>query len=252
MPQSLRPTMLSPIAQPNVAAPAALIGDPARAAMLMHLMDGAARAAGELAAIGGVSPQSASGHLRRLVEGGLLVVRRSGRARHYALASAAVATAIEALAALRADAIPQHLRGGARMRALRTARHCYDHLAGQLGVALTDLLVGRRYVTVGPAAGITPAGERWLAAQFEVDVASLRELRRPLVRTCVDWTEQRPHLAGALGAALLARCRAADWVTGGAYPRTLTITRAGLRAFDALGLPVADAAAAALPQRRQA
>jgi DNA-binding transcriptional ArsR family regulator len=240
--------LLSPVAQPNVAAPAALIGDPARAAMLMHLMDGAARGAGELAAIGGVSPQSASGHLRRLVEGGLLVVRRNGRAREYALASAAVATAIEALAALRADAIPQHLRGGARMQALRVARHCYDHLAGELGVALADLLVSRRYVTLGPAAGITPSGERWLAAHFGVDASSLRELRRPLVRTCVDWTERRPHLAGALGAALLERCRAADWVTHGAYPRTLAITRTGRRAFEALGLPMAGAPA----QRRQA
>jgi DNA-binding transcriptional ArsR family regulator len=237
------------MAQPNVAGPAALIGDPARAAMLMHLMDGAARSAGELAAIGGVSPQSASGHLRRLVEGGLLVVRKSGRGRHYALASAAVATAIEALAELRADAVPHHLRGGARMRALREARHCYDHLAGRLGVALCDLLLSRGYVVAGAAADVTPAGERWLVARLGVDVAALRNARRPLVRTCIDWTERRPHVAGALGAAVLARFRDAQWVIAGSYPRALVLTHTGLRALESLGLPLS---ASDTPAQRRA
>jgi DNA-binding transcriptional ArsR family regulator len=237
-----RLTLLHAPPLPNVAGPAALIGDPARAAMLMHLMDGSARSAGELAAAGGVSPQSASAHLARLVDGGLLVVRPEGRSRRYALASAAVAAAVEALAALRAQSMPEHARGGARMHALCAARHCYDHLAGRLGVALTDALIARDCFTVdarGAPLALTPPGRRWLARHLQIDVDALPSTRRPLVRACTDWTERRPHLAGALGAALLARCRAQGWLVPGSFPRALNVTPAGERGLRALGVDTA-------------
>jgi DNA-binding transcriptional ArsR family regulator len=235
---------------PNVAGPAALIGDPARAAMLMHLMDGGASSAGELAAVGGVSPQSASAHLARMVDGGLLVVRRVGRSREYALAGAAVAAAIEALAVLRAGSAAQHVRGGARMRALCAARHCYDHLAGRLGVALMDVLIATRCLVVderGTPRALTPAGAQWLEQHCSIDVDDLASSRRPLLRACTDWTERRPHLAGALGAALLAHFRGARWLVPGAYPRALTVTVEGARSLRALGIDpsLADSALAA-------
>lgn len=238
MPATRRLVMLAAPDLPNVAAPAALLGHPARASMLLRLMDGSSRSAGELAVAGNVSPQSASAHLKRLVEGGLLVVHRTGRSRAYALAGTAVAAAVEALAALRADALPAHVRGGARMRALCTARHCYDHLAGRAGVALAALLVDKGYLQMraGVHVALTPAGARWLARHFAVDVERLAQARRPLLRTCVDWTERQPHLAGALGAALLSRCRAAGWLAPGAYPRALVVTPAGAQALRALGL----------------
>ena len=236
--QSHRLHVVSAPALPNVAGPAALIGDPARAAMLMHLMDGSSRSAGELAAVGNVSPQSASAHLKRLLEGRLLVVQQAGRIRRYALAGSAVAAAIEALAALRAEAMAPHVRGGARMRALCAARHCYDHLAGRLGVALTALLVAKRYVEAeaGAPVALTAAGTRWLARHFDVDVERLAQSRRPLLRACTDWTEQRPHIAGALGAAMLTHCRAAGWLRAGSYPRALALTPAGQQAMHALGV----------------
>jgi DNA-binding transcriptional ArsR family regulator len=238
---------------PNVAGPAALIGDPARAAMLLLLMDGSSRSAGELAAAGNVSPQSASGHFKRLVDGKLLVVQQTGRIRRYALAGSAVAASIEALAALRADAMPPHVRGGARMRALCAARHCYDHLAGRLGVALTELLVDRRYVEAqaGVPVALTVAGTRWLTRHFAVDVALLARRRRPLLRACVDWTERRPHVAGALGAAMLAHCRAAGWLRAGTYPRALVLTPAGQQALRALGVTL-DTHDGALTTRQSA
>jgi len=233
-----RLTVLAAPDLPNVAQPAALIGDPARAAMLMSLMDGSALSAGELALAGNVSPQSASGHLKRLVEGNLLVVQQAGRSRRYALAGKAVAAALEALAVLRADALPPHVRGGARMRALASARHCYDHLAGRLGVALTELLVEKRYVETeaGVPVALTAAGARWLTRHFRVDLGELARARRPLLRTCVDWTERRPHVAGALGAAMLSHCRTARWLEAGAYPRALVLTPAGQQALRALGV----------------
>ena len=233
-----RLTVLAAPDLPNVAHPAALIGDPARAAMLMCLMDGSVRSAGDLALAGNVSPQSASGHLKRLVEGNLLVVRQAGRSRRYALAGLAVAAALEALAALRADALLPHVRGGARMRALSTARHCYDHLAGRLGVALAELLVLWRFVVVvaGEPVALTPAGARWLERHFGVDFDELARGRRPLLRTCVDWTERRPHVAGALGAAMLSHCHAAGWLQAGAYPRALVLTPAGQQAQRGLGV----------------
>lgn len=196
---------------PDIAGVAALLGDPARASILGALMAGQALTAGELATTAGVMPQTASGHLAQLREAGLVAVEQQGRHRYYRLAGADVAAAIEALMDLAAQAGRRRTRPGPRDPQLRAARVCYDHLAGAKGVDLFARLCRNGLVALdGGAIDITAAG----AVRFErfgVDVAGLRRARRPLCRTCLDWSERRPHLAGALGAALLSRLYALGW-----------------------------------------
>ena len=217
-------------AGPLVAPVAALLGDPARANMLCALMDGRALTARELAEAGGIMPQTASGHLARLVEAGLLSVRRQGRHRYFRLSGVDVAEAIEALMGLaqRTGAVP--LRPGPRDAALREARICYDHLAGERGVALLDSLRRRGLVEGEDEVAPTAAGRDFLAG-LGLDVEALASGRRALCRTCLDWSERRVHLGGALGAALLAMMIDRGWLrreTG----RVLRVTAAGARAFE--------------------
>lgn len=193
---------------------AALVGDPARAAMLDALMDGEARSASALATLAGITPQTASGHLARLVEGGLLVVEVRGRARLHRIASADVAAVIEGLQQLAAP-----LRSAAPAR-LRAARTCYDHLAGRFGVAIGEAVL----TPLGE--GVTPWGERAIAS-LGIDLREVQRSRRPFVRTCVDWSERVPHLAGALGAALCARCFELGWVRRVPGTRAVEVTREG-------------------------
>lgn len=216
---------------------AALIGEPGRAAMLAALMDGRAYTATELGHIAGVSAPTASGHLGKLLAAGLIALERQGRHRYYRLEGPDVVRALKSLAALAVQTRPRRRPTGPRDAAMRRARTCYDHLAGELGVALTDRLATLGYL-VASANGfeVTAAGERGLAA-LGIDVAALGRRRRPLVRSCLDWSERRPHLAGALGAALLDALEGRNWLVRRPVGRTVTLTPAGRRGLEtAIGL----------------
>ena len=215
-------------ALPGVAETAALIADPARAAMLIALVDGRARPAGELASCAGVTPQTASSHLARLTDGGLLTVERQGRHRYYRLAGAPVAQALEQLAAIRPAGPLQRKAMTAKARELRFARCCYDHLAGWLGVAVTSALERREYLVAGPdkAFLMTPAGAAWFG-EVGVNVAALKPRRGGLARQCLDWTERAPHLAGPLGTAFLAALCEGGWVRRSRETRRVELTPKG-------------------------
>ena len=201
--------------EPNIAQVGALFGEPSRAAMLTVLLDGRALPAGELAAAAGVGLTAASGHLAKLVEGRLLTMQKAGRHRYYRLAGPAVAAVIEDLAQLAPlPVILQLPTLPPAVRALRLARSCYDHLAGELAVAVAAALEERQYLKRSGDRRYEIGGEqarRWFAGQG-IDLHSLRPTRHGLGRQCLDWTERRPHLAGPLGAALFAAWRAAGWL----------------------------------------
>ncbi|GAA3756166.1 winged helix-turn-helix domain-containing protein [Micromonospora maritima] len=206
---------------------AALLADPTRAEFCLALLDGRAWTAGELARRAGVAASTASDHLTRLVRGGLLAEERQGRHRYVRLADPSVAQLVEDLAA-RTPApatSPRTLRAASAGAALAYARTCYDHLAGRLGVLLHDALLARGVLDRAGGLALTPAGTAWLA-ELGVPVEPLRATRRPLVRDCLDWTERRPHLAGALGAALCGRFLDLGWTARGAG-RALRLTPAG-------------------------
>lgn len=218
---------------------AALIGEPTRAAMLVALLSGQSLPASELARSADLSAAATSLHLAKLVAGGLLEVRRDGRYRYYRLAGPDVVHALEALGVI-ATAPPPARSASPGSGALRTARTCYDHLAGTLGVSLADSLVRRRALRGHGDRdySVTASGARWLAAALEIDVASLAAGRRPLARRCLDWTERRPHVAGALGAALLDVSLARRWIVRTRESRAVRITLAGHTAFAGLGVNV--------------
>ena len=199
----------------SIADVASLIGEPTRARMLLALLGGQERPASDLAREAQLSAAATSLHLGKLVAGGLLAVRAAGRFRYYRLASAEVGHALEALG-LVATAPPPRLSLTRAQVELRKARRCYDHLAGVLGVALVGALE-RQGLLVPAAQGtsgweVTPRGVAWFAASLEVDVPALARARRPLARRCLDWTERRPHVAGALGAAILHGLVARRWL----------------------------------------
>jgi DNA-binding transcriptional ArsR family regulator len=224
----------------SLAATAALVGDPARAGMLGALLGGRALTATELAVIAGVTPQTASGHLGRLVEGRLLAVARQGRHRYFRLAGPAVARMLESILVAAPDGEAAPRRATPRISpALREARTCYDHLAGRLGVGLADALVARGLVVLGEEAGeATQAGRAWLA-DFGLPAGPTRK-RRLFCRPCLDWSERRPHLAGELGAALCDRCEELGWIARVPGSRVVTVTPSGRRGFTAafgLALP---------------
>jgi DNA-binding transcriptional ArsR family regulator len=191
-----------------------LLGDPARIAMLAALAEGHALPAGELARRAGVHPATATGHLRRLIEGGLVVVYVQGRHRYHRLAGPRVAAVLEAMAQLAPATPVRSLRSDRAARTLTEARTCYDHLAGRRGVELRDRLVAADALrVVGDRDHVlTPTG-RNLVAAVGVDLRELDRTRRVFARTCVDWTQRRPHLAGALPAALTRRLVDLGWLT---------------------------------------
>jgi DNA-binding transcriptional ArsR family regulator len=188
---------------PDIARIAALIGEPARSNMLLALLGGQALTATELAAAAGVTLATASSHLAKLQDGLLLSQRRQGRHRYFALADDAVGEMIESLMGFAASRGALRHRTGPKEPALRKARICYDHLAGDYGVRMLDGLVAQGAILAeGDALRLTASGEALLAGRG-IDVARLKTLRRPLCRACLDWSERRSHLAGSLGAALL-------------------------------------------------
>ncbi len=215
--------------EPNIATVAALIGDTARAAMLTALVDGRALPAGELAAVAGLSPPAASAHLAKLTDGGLLAVEREGRHRYYRLAGPGVAGVLESLARLVGQPSRPTAARTAQFRALRHARTCYDHLAGELGVAIAAALEG--HGLLAPAEGkrldVTPAGIRWFAAVLGMNVTALRPGRHGIACRCLDWTERHHHLAGSLGTHMLRRCCALGWLTRTPGSRAVQLTRSG-------------------------
>ncbi|CAN5828979.1 winged helix-turn-helix domain-containing protein [soil metagenome] len=206
---------------------AALIGEPTRAAMLLALFDGEALPASELARIADLSAPATSLHLAKLTAGGLVAVRKEGRHRYYRLASGEVAHALEALG-LVATAPPKARALTPEQAALRAARTCYDHLAGVTAVVLAEAFERKRLLTVVYDATyeVTPRGIRWFAEHLAIDVAELARSRRLLARRCLDWTERRPHLAGALGAAVLERFVERRWATRAKGSRAVRL-RAG-------------------------
>jgi DNA-binding transcriptional ArsR family regulator len=213
---------------------AALLGDSTRAVMLDALMDGQARPAGELARRAGVAPSTASEHLTRLVEGRLLVVEPRGRERRYRLASAEVADVLEALSCLGSEAPVTSLRAAGRTEALREARTCYDHLAGRFGVAVTEALVARDFLRSRDGSfELTGGGEVFLV-RLGVDVAGARARKRVFTRSCLDWSERRPHLAGALGAALADAALDQGWVCRRPNDSGLRVTPRGAAALREL------------------
>jgi DNA-binding transcriptional ArsR family regulator len=188
-----------------------MLADPSRAAMVLALMDGRSRSAKKLALDAGVTAQTASAHLRKLVSAKMLVWQGRGRFKYFRLAGSEVAQAVEALSGIATERMLP-----AAARELRFARCCYDHLAGRLGVALTERLM-------------QPGNT--VLRDLGIDLAALESSRRPLFRCCTDWTEQRPHVAGALGAALLRRYLDERWLVAVENSRKLVLTPAGESAF---------------------
>jgi DNA-binding transcriptional ArsR family regulator len=210
----------------DVAAAAALIGEPARATLLMSVMEEGPLSARALAARAGVAPSTASGHLARLVDGGLLVGERRGRQRLFRLADPAVAVALETLSTIAPPRPVRTLREASVSEAIRAARTCYDHLAGRLGVELSAALErGSVVVLDDDRYSLGPAAARLDA--LGIDVEDLARGRRPLLRACLDWSERRPHVAGALGAALATRLFELGWLKRRPTNRSVEITPLG-------------------------
>jgi DNA-binding transcriptional ArsR family regulator len=214
-------------AEPDLATVATLIGDPARAAMLAALLGGQVRPAGELAACARISPQTASSHLSKLVAGGLLRVTTAGRHRYYQLQGPEVGAALEALAAIAPQARVRSLRESEAARALRFARTCYDHLAGVVGVVVTQGLLDQGLLSADTQSyRISAAGTAWFG-RWGIDLAQLEKTRRSFAKPCLDWSERHYHLAGALGAALTQALFERGWLARVAGSRAVRVTEAG-------------------------
>jgi DNA-binding transcriptional ArsR family regulator len=216
---------------------AALVGEPTRAAILLALLDGRALPAGELAALAHLSAAATSLHLAKLTQGGLLAVRQEGRHRYYRLANEDVAHALESLGVIATSRPPPGSLSPERA-ALRSARTCYDHLAGAVAVSLADMLERERILRpeTDRIYTVTDVGVVWFADALGIDVRALGGSRRVFARRCLDWTERRPHLAGALGAAVLAQILRMRWVSRVGRSRALQITPRGRDAFAKMGL----------------
>ncbi|RWQ32814.1 MAG: winged helix-turn-helix transcriptional regulator [Mesorhizobium sp.] len=215
---------------PDIARIASLVGDPARANMLTALMGGTALTASELALEAGVSLPTASSHLSKLMEGGLLTLASQGRHRYYGLAGPQVAGMIEAITGVAAAVGPQRVRPGPRDAAMRVARVCYDHLAGEQAVAMLDRLVARQVllrddkeIRLGPSAA------SYFAA---IGIGVESKARRPVCRACLDWSVRRSHLAGTLGAAILDKILAEKWARREKDSRAVVFSPTGRQAFE--------------------
>lgn len=220
---------------PMIASVAALIGDPARANMLTALMDGRALTVSELAHAAGVTLQTASGHLSKLDSAGLLTAESQGRHRYFRLSAPDVAQVLEDLMGLAQRTGAVRVRTGPRDSALRTARVCYDHLAGERGVAMLRSLIAHDYITDETSPAVTAAGVTFFA-DLGIDTGALAHGRRPVCRRCLDWSERRDHLGGALGATLLGWLVARRWARR-ADGRVVVFTPSGSRGFaDTFGV----------------
>jgi DNA-binding transcriptional ArsR family regulator len=215
---------------PDIARIASLVGDPARANMLTAMMGGTALTASELALEAGVSLPTASSHLSKLMDGGLLTLASQGRHRYYGLASPQVAGMIEAIIGVAAAVGPQRVRPGPRDAAMRVARVCYDHLAGEQAVAMLDRLVDRKVL-------LRDDREIWLAPSAASHFSALgidveAKARRPVCRACLDWSVRRSHLAGTLGAAILDKILSEKWARREKDSRAVVFSPTGKQAFE--------------------
>jgi len=229
------------ITGPIIAEIAALVGDPARATMVSALLDGRALTASELAVAARITPQTTSTHLAKLTEAGLLSVVRNGRHRYFRLASPIVGDMIDGIVAVALAKRPRYRPLSDQARALSAARICYDHLAGRLSVDLTDSFVAREYVVLDvEAAEITRAGIRFFT-EFGIELPKLHSTRRHFCRLCLDWTERRPHIAGAVGAAITKRYFDLGWMERLKRSHAVIITPLGRRGFqETFGIDVSE------------
>ncbi|MEM7462524.1 MAG: winged helix-turn-helix domain-containing protein [Pseudomonadota bacterium] len=219
---------------PDIALLGALIGDPARANMLTALMTGKALTASELATEAGITLQTASSHLKKLQEASLLRQRKQGRHRYFALADEDVGSLLEAMMGLAAKRGMLRTRTGPRDGALRKARVCYNHLAGDLGVFLYDGMIARRQlVEQGDEVTLTTAGEQFVE-RFGINLKEISKGRRPLCKSCLDWSSRRTHLAGSLGTAFLQRFYDLGWASRQEGSRAIVFSEAGEREFRML------------------
>jgi DNA-binding transcriptional ArsR family regulator len=220
-----------------------LLADPGRTAMLLALLEGRSLPAGELARAASVSAQSASAHLAKLSRSGLITMQREGRCRYYKLAGQRVANALEALGAISTSRpTAEYIRSKADQSML-VARSCYDHLAGRAGVALTEAMQKQRVIVAEGNRDyrVTASGEDWLR-ELGLEVEALRRSKRHMARRCLDWTERRPHVGGALGAALMQHFLEENWLARNRDSRALRVTQKGRISFVKLGVPPALAA----------
>lgn len=215
----------------DLAQTASLIGDQTRSLMLVSLLGGESRSAGELAGAAGVSAATASQHLARLLDGDLVTVTVSGRHRFYSLASDQIAAALETLATISPARGARSLRQVNRGQRLRYARSCYDHFAGRIGVLIADVLTEKQVITplsAGTIGALLEPDHPMLATLGMSPIVRPQISRRPDVRGCLDWTERRPHLAGGLGATLLVKLLERDWVRRRPGERALDLTARGV------------------------
>jgi DNA-binding transcriptional ArsR family regulator len=217
---------------PQIAEVAALVGDPARANMLCALLGGRALTATELAFAGGVSPQTTSGHLGKLFAARLVVLMKQGRHRYYRLAGPQVGQMLESIMNVALTGPPRFQPKSKLDDQLRRARTCYDHIAGVLGVGLAERLTEREFVILADEGGeVTSSGMDFLG-KLGIDLSGARGKRRVFCRPCLDWTERRPHIGGAVGAALAQRCFELKWIERMRGSRALTVTPAGRRSLQ--------------------
>jgi len=211
----------------ELAAVASLIADRNRARMLIALLSGRPQSGSALAASAGISRALASAHLKKLVAGGLVRAERDGRQQLYSLAAQPVADALETLMQFAPATPVRSLSGSTRMRNLRWARMCYDHLAGVVGVAVTEALVARSALSSDGGVFVLGGAADAVFGSLGIETDSLRRQRRPLLRPCVDWTERRHHLAGGLGAAVAGEFARRGWILPREGSRIVTVTPAG-------------------------
>ncbi|MBO0780846.1 MAG: helix-turn-helix transcriptional regulator [Ktedonobacteraceae bacterium] len=213
--------------QPDIASIAFLLGEPARATILTALLGGVALPASELVFRCQLTQQTVSAHLAKLVAGGLLVVEPRGRHRYYRLANAEVGHALEALQVVAPRPPVRSLRQSEETRALCFARTCYDHLAGKLGVSITQAMLQRGYLAEAEKSYLlTTEGEQWLT-HLGIDVSEARHKRRVFAASCLDWSERRSHLAGALGASFATRLFQQGWIVRSSTSRAIHLSEAG-------------------------
>ena len=210
---------------------ASLIGDPTRASIMWTLLDGKALTATELAIVADTSPQNISMHLTKLVQADLLCVESQGRHRYYKFSRKEIAYAIEAMVNLIPHATALKNINTENIPAIKHCRTCYDHLAGKVGVAVTDSLLQQKIIIdLNNVFELSKKGENWFA-DFGIDVTGLKEQRRSFLRPCLDWSERRQHISGSLAAALLDKMFLADWIRRTKNSRAIVITSKGQKAF---------------------
>jgi len=219
---------------PDIALLGSLIGDPARANMLSALMSGKALTASELSAEAGVTVQTASAHLKKLENGGMIRQKKQGRHRYFSLSDDDVGSLLENMMGVAAKKGHTRLRTGPKDPALRKARVCYNHLAGEMGVLAFDSIVARNFVTEDETTLVLTDSGRSFVTQFGIDVNALENSRRPACKSCLDWSARRSHLAGGLGTLLLQHFYELGWAKRENGTRIVNFTRNGEAEFKAL------------------